>query len=441
MAEQVDMAALARKAQAGDPDAQYRMAAMLSGEGHKDRAVALLRKAAASGHRDARFTLASFTLQGHLVKRNPGHAATILARNEAAGHAASRHVLAVLTAMGHGRERDWPGAVALMAAGVEAGDPAAMRIMAGLAHLYGAAPDLADQLFLAAAMRGDIPAALAVVRRSQQGVDLVDPGLQAHWLSAAHQAGHPLAADLARAGMAQPVPFSGAPDPVPDISEAGEAGESLWDMLSADPGSLPLPTAKPLNDAPRVAVLAGLVPPVVCDLLVGLAAPAMQPARIVDPSTGQARPDPYRHCFTATLWPDGQDLLGVAVAARMAAVAGLPDEQGEMLSVLAYQQGMTYGPHYDCLTPGEEGANRELSRSGQRPHTVLLSLNDGYEGGETRFPRLELSHRGAPGDALLFDNVTADGQRDDRALHESVAVKQGLKWIASRWMRSMPYVF
>lgn len=71
----------------------------------------------------------------------------------------------------------------------------------------------------------------------------------------------------------------------------------------------------------------------------------------------------------------------------------------------------------------------------QRVLTMLVWLNDGYEGGETFFATPGLSLRAAKGDAILFRNAGADGRRDPDSTHAGRPVTAGEKLIASRWIR------
>ena len=70
----------------------------------------------------------------------------------------------------------------------------------------------------------------------------------------------------------------------------------------------------------------------------------------------------------------------------------------------------------------------------KRQMTALVWLNDEYEGGETHFPRLGITVRGAPGDMLVFANLDEHGKRDDRMEHAGLPVTRGEKWLASRWI-------
>ena len=69
---------------------------------------------------------------------------------------------------------------------------------------------------------------------------------------------------------------------------------------------------------------------------------------------------------------------------------------------------------------------------------MIVYLNEGYDGGETRFPETGLAVKGEPGDALLFRNASGDGAPDPRSRHEGAPVTRGTKLIATRWIRARP---
>ena len=198
-------------------------------------------------------------------------------------------------------------------------------------------------------------------------------------------------------------------------------------LLDAAPGALP--PRDPLCEDPPVALVRGLFSPDECDYLVERAEPVLRPSVIVDPATGRPKPDPVRTSDGMNFGPGQQDAVVAALAARMAAAAGTSTDCGEPLHILRYRPGQEYKPHSDAL-PGTEN---------QRSWTAIVYLNDGYAGGETVFPELALSAKGEPGDCLVFRNVRADGSGDPRARHAGTPVTDGVKWLASRWIRERPF--
>jgi prolyl 4-hydroxylase len=191
-------------------------------------------------------------------------------------------------------------------------------------------------------------------------------------------------------------------------------GELPRDMLSSDP---------------RVALVRNLLTPDECEYLVGQAAPAMKPSLVVDPVTRRSRPDPTRTSSGMNFDPSTEDLVVNAINRRMAWLTGTPYECGENLSVLRYDVGQEYVPHVDALPAVQN----------QRHLTALLYLNDDYIGGETSFVPLGIDVKGSAGDCLTFQNSSGDGRPDMRTRHAGRPVTSGIKWLASRWIRQMPY--
>lgn len=106
-----------------------------------------------------------------------------------------------------------------------------------------------------------------------------------------------------------------------------------------------------------------------------------------------------------------------------------PIENAELLQLTRYRQGQEYQPHYDYFNIEEGKPVHKVDRCA----TALLYLNDGFEGGATVFPRLNITVFPRQGDMLYFEYP-----RDvaDLTLHAGEAVIKGEKRIASLWIRS-----
>ena len=204
--------------------------------------------------------------------------------------------------------------------------------------------------------------------------------------------------------------------------------------LSLDPP--PPAAARRIAASPDVVLYRGAVPLGVCAYVMEHAAPRLGPALVYDPQGGGMMRDPLRSSATASLGPLDLDLALVALNRRISALAGVADAQGEFLSVMRYRPGEQYRPHFDIIPPGPD-----FDRNGQRIKTALLYLNDGYEGGETAFLVPGLKVRGAPGDVLVFTNVSADGRGDPASRHAGLPVTSGEKWLASKWFRERLFDF
>lgn len=177
---------------------------------------------------------------------------------------------------------------------------------------------------------------------------------------------------------------------------------------------------------PRVRIWRGLFNAAECGYLRQIGAPFMQPAMIVDGQTGDGLLDPVRQSDTTAIPMISEDLIVQAINRTIAMATGTETSQGEALTLLRYSAEQQYRPHYDAYDVGHPGP--------QRRQTAIIWLNGEYEGGETWFPRLNLTVRGLPGDMLAWDNLLADGARDDRMEHAGLPVRRGVKWLASRWI-------
>ena len=183
---------------------------------------------------------------------------------------------------------------------------------------------------------------------------------------------------------------------------------------------------------PKIVLWRGLFSEMECKYLTNVGLPWMERAMIADSTTGQGILDPVRVSDTTAVPLISDDLIVQEITQAIALATGTQQRWGEPLTVLRYRPGQQYHPHYDAY---EEGSPQP-----QRTTTALIWLNDAYEGGETRFPELGITVRGAVGDMLVFPNLGADGNRDDRMLHAGLPVTRGEKWLASRWITAVDMI-
>ena len=199
--------------------------------------------------------------------------------------------------------------------------------------------------------------------------------------------------------------------------------------LDADGFPATAPQVEQLGDAPAVFRAPRLLSPDECAHLAQSAADLLEPTTVYDPATGARTIHPIRTSSGATIGPTRQDLVVTAILKRVATITGTRFECGEPLSLLHYAPGEQYRAHVDTIP-----------RAGnQRSHTVLLYLNEGYRGGETRFVASGLTVSGRGGDAVFFANIDHEGAPDPATLHAGLPVTAGAKWLATRWIRQAPY--
>ncbi|MEG3123282.1 2OG-Fe(II) oxygenase [Sphingomonas sp. GB1N7] len=181
-----------------------------------------------------------------------------------------------------------------------------------------------------------------------------------------------------------------------------------------------------LSRLPNVWRIDRFLTPDECRHIADTAAPLLEPATVIDPSTKMAVANPIRTSDGAAIGPTREDLVVRAVNHRIAAASETPVENGEPLTILRYGIGQQYRPHVDTLPAARN----------QRVRTMLIYLNQGYGGGATQFLANGLTVRCNAGDAILFDNVLPDGTPDMSSRHAGQPVTSGSKWIATRWIRA-----
>ncbi len=126
------------------------------------------------------------------------------------------------------------------------------------------------------------------------------------------------------------------------------------------------------------------------------------------------------------------DKITHAVKLRIAELTDTPIENQERIQITHYRNRQRYDDHYDSL----RAVRLDPGQAGDRYCTVIMYLNDDYEGGGTYFPRIRRKVEPAKGKAVLFHNLSADGSRYDRlSLHRGEVVLDGEKWLSNQWIR------
>jgi prolyl 4-hydroxylase len=267
----------------------------------------------------------------------------------------------------------------------------------------------------------------------QGGPVAQDPKQARDFYRRASDAGHPRAAvvytNLLASGVSGAVDWPAALARLRQEAD-GDAARAralrLVEGMKLHPNGEPqsVPTGQVVSDSPRVTRFAQLFTPGECDYLLEIAESGFHASLVVD-SQGREVPDPLRSSDGAPLHWMIEDPAVNALNRRLAAVSGSAYDQAEAMLILRYHPGQEYRRHFDAL-PGLEN---------QRILTALVYLNDGYVGGETEFPQANLKITGRRGDVIVFHNTGPDGRADPMSEHAGLPVTEGVKYLASRWIR------
>jgi hypothetical protein len=198
------------------------------------------------------------------------------------------------------------------------------------------------------------------------------------------------------------------------------------------------PEPQILRADPEIRTVAGLAPRSVCDWLIRRVRGRLRRAVVHDLVTTRQAPGDQRTNSAAAFHLIHADLVALMLQARLVAAAGMDLSALENPQVFHYAAGQWFAPHFDFLEPEAPGTAASIARYGQRAATLLVYLNEGFEGGETDFPDLGLSYKGGAGDALMFRNLGPSGAPDRRTLHAGLPPTSGEKWLFSQWVRDRP---
>ena len=219
------------------------------------------------------------------------------------------------------------------------------------------------------------------------------------------------------------------------------AGPSAWQQLrrsiDLDAWRASRP-ARALSTDPAITAVEGFLAPDVCDWITDRAREHMTRAKVAGAGSHSPVQDQTRTNSSAELGLVHTDLVVLLIRDRLSAACGLPVNAMEVPQVLHYAVGQEFRVHEDYLLPDGAYKARDLASHGQRAKTLLIYLNDGFEGGETDFPLLDLRFKGAKGELLTFTNVLADGSPDRRMRHAGLPPSAGEKWLFSQWVRDRP---
>tara|TARA_R100000988_G_scaffold103473_1_gene82959 strand:+ start:1193 stop:2443 length:1251 start_codon:yes stop_codon:yes gene_type:complete len=167
-----------------------------------------------------------------------------------------------------------------------------------------------------------------------------------------------------------------------------------------------------------------------CDEIIKLIDANHTRSSVVVGGTDRSDVTDHRTSSTSNLDPNLETVK--EIHSKISQYLNLPLEKGESLQGQLYEPGQYFKPHNDFFTG--PAYNMHCRASGNRTHTLMIYLNDDFEGGETNFPTLKKSVVAEKGKALWWKNMH-EGATVSETLHEGVAVKSGKKYIVTSWWR------
>ncbi|KML36050.1 2OG-Fe(II) oxygenase [Cytobacillus firmus] len=175
---------------------------------------------------------------------------------------------------------------------------------------------------------------------------------------------------------------------------------------------------------PLIVVLGNVLSDEECDQLIQQSKDRMQRSKVAN----SLEVDELRNS-SSTFFEEGENELVARIEKRVSQIMNIPVEHGEGLQILNYKIGQEYKAHFDFFSSTSKAA------SNPRISTLVMYLNDVEQGGETYFPKLNLSVSPQKGMAVYFEYFYNDQNLNDLTLHGGAPVVIGDKWAATQWMR------
>lgn len=136
-----------------------------------------------------------------------------------------------------------------------------------------------------------------------------------------------------------------------------------------------------------------------------------------------------------TYWLSKEDEVAKKIINKVCQIDGNNTENAEDIQVVKYQPNGYYREHHDsCCEEGDKC--NEFNKEGNRILTMVIYLNDDFDGGSTRFPNLDKDFKPKKYSGILFYPMNKKGDKcHDNSLHAGMPITSGEKYIANVWIR------
>lgn len=158
-----------------------------------------------------------------------------------------------------------------------------------------------------------------------------------------------------------------------------------------------------------------------------------RPSTIADANGDKA----FRTSETCDL--DKDDPFVQEIDSRIAAYLGIDAAYGEPIQGQRYAVGQEFKAHTDYFEPGGADFAKFCSVAGNRTWTAMIYLNEPGSGGATRFTKVGKIIHPLTGKMLLWNNRKADGTLNPDTMHHGMKVREGTKYVITKWFRERPW--
>lgn len=405
---------LLARAKTGDGEARMELAKLAARSGKRAEADHWITEAAAVGQRTAQLQTGVWRLAGYRGPKDVEGGIGIVRASAAAGEPSAMGLLGSLYASDVLGARNWAAAKSWLLKAAEAHEPRALLQVALM--LPAEKKWRATRFSLLERGAGkSYPASLYFAGRT-----LLDEGGQDSQalarLTLAARGNDPNALRLLRGRRA---PSAEPGSPVFELAPVNwtKIAEALEWPHERD---LPQPVVR--HAAPRVTTFNRLFTVDECEYVIARGAPFLKRRDLPSAVPGTRTSTTAKFGLTET------DVLIQSLDALAARALGRDPAGNEIFSMIHYAPGQSYLPDGRAVAEAPPGD----AVLGNLAQTMIVYLNEGYEGGESAFPRLGWRFKGRRGDALSWELRDADGRIDRRAVPEGIAPKTGEKFVLTK---------
>ncbi len=215
------------------------------------------------------------------------------------------------------------------------------------------------------------------------------------------------------------------PDMIADKAALARAGRIVRERLASDATVYRVP-----SERAEIFAIADFLSPAECDHLIVEIDRVARPSSLFETDYASGS----RTSYSGDL--DREDSFVRMVERRMSDLVGLEMAWGEAMQGQRYMPGQEFKAHFDWFDTTARYWKTERTRGGQRCWTAMVFLNDVDEGGETAFPRLDISIVPQQGALLMWNNALPDGEPNRDVLHAGTPVIRGVKYVITKWFRT-----
>jgi len=169
-----------------------------------------------------------------------------------------------------------------------------------------------------------------------------------------------------------------------------------------------------------------------CSSLIEIGRASLRPSTVTNPAAGSD----FRTSETCDIGIIKNPLIQ-AVSERISSATGISQEYAEVMQMQKYSVGHEFKSHTDYFEPNTQEYIEHASVRGNRTWTCMIYLNQVEQGGETLFSAINELITPKMGRAVIWNNLTLDGNVNPKTIHAGLPIVQGEKFILTTWFRQL----